>query len=127
MKNIFKGNMYYANLDPVIGSEEGSSRPVVVVQNNVGNKYSPTVLVAPISSKKDGRTKIPTHIELKATNKIKHDSIILVEQVRVIDKTRLLSFLERLEYQKIKQLDVALIAAFGIDISQYQSKGDQHE
>lgn len=131
MKNIFKGNMYYADLEPVVGSEEGGSRPVIVVQNNVGNKYSTTILVAPITSKKDGRTKIPTHIELKAKNKIKHDSIILLEQVRVIDKVRLKSFLGRIEYEQMKQLDAAIIAAFGIDINNYmielKNKGEKYE
>lgn len=112
MDEILKGNIYYANLNPVIGSEQGGNRPVLVLQNNIGNKYSPTVLVAPITNTKNFKSNIPTHINIRAFGKLKYDSTILLEQIRVIDKTRLKSFLGNLEDKKI--IDKKLLIAFGI-------------
>ena len=82
------GDIYYANLIG-IGSEQKGVRPVLVVQNNLGNKYSPTTIVIPITSKKE-KSYLPTHILLKYTNGLKYESVVLVEQIRTIDKTRLL-------------------------------------
>ncbi len=111
---IKKGDIYYAVLDPIIGSEQNGTRPVVVVQNNKGNKYSPTILVAPITSKLNLKANIPTHIIIKAFGRIKNDSIILLEQVRVLDKKRLKSYLCSLNSKQIKMVDKALISAFDI-------------
>lgn len=121
MREIKKGDIYYATLNPIVGSEQNGTRPVVVVQNNLANKYSPVVLIAPITSKINSKPKLKTHVYLPRNNKITHDSIILLEQIRVLDKTRLGSFLCSLEDYKIKEIDKSLIYAFGIDVASYLS------
>ena len=89
MENIKRGELFYANLSPVVGSEQGGLRPVLIVQNDIGNKYSPTVIVAAITSKIN-KAKIPTHIELSATTYgLEKDSVVLLEQIRTLDKSRL--------------------------------------
>ena len=86
---VKRGDIYYADLSPVVGSEQGGVRPVLIVQNDVGNKYSPTVIAAAITSQRD-KTNLPTHIEVDAGNcGLAKDSIVLLEQVRTIDKRRL--------------------------------------
>ena len=114
MNRIKKGNIYYANLDPVVGSEQGGNRPVVVVSNNIGNSHSPTIMVAPITSSDNNKNDLPTHVEIK--EKLKNDSIILTEQIRSIDKTRLKEFKGRVNRKTELKIDVALIIAFGINI-----------
>ncbi len=123
MKNfeIKKGDIYYAMLDPVIGSEQDGKRPVVVVQNNLANKYSPTVIVAPITTVIK-KTYLPTHIIVYKNNYLKKDSTILVEQVRVIDKTRIITFLGKLNDVQIQKVDKALINAFAINIENIKSE-----
>ena len=87
--NIKRGDIYYADLSPVIGSEQGGMRPVLIVQNDVGNKYSPTVIAAAITSRL-GKTRLPTHIDVYADRVgLQKDSVILLEQIRTIDKKRL--------------------------------------
>lgn len=117
---IKKGNVYYAMLDPVIGSEQDGKRPVVVIQNNLANKYSPTVIIAPITTVMK-KTYLPTHIIIEKNNFLKKDSIILLEQVRVIDKTRLLTFLGKLTRTQVQQVDKALVKALSIDIENMES------
>jgi mRNA interferase MazF len=117
MKKIYRGELYYANLETVIGSEQGGIRPVLIVQNNIGNKYSPTVIIAPITSKTNIKTELPTHITIKAFGKIKYDSIILIEQVRVVDKKRLLSFVGHLDTKEMGNVNKAILVAFGININ----------
>lgn len=112
---IKKGNVYYAMLDPVIGSEQDGKRPVVVIQNDLANKYSPTVIIAPITTVMK-KTYLPTHIIIEKNNFLKKDSIILLEQVRVIDKTRIITFLGKLTRTQVQQVDRALVKAFSIDI-----------
>ncbi len=86
---VKRGDMFYADLSPVVGSEQGGIRPVLIVQNDTGNKYSPTVIAAAITSQ-TGKTKLPTHIEIGSQNSgLKSDSIVLTEQIRTIDKSRL--------------------------------------
>lgn len=114
-KEIEKGDIYYASLDPIIGSEQSGNRPVVVVQNNIGNKYSPTVLIAPITSRVNSKPNLPTHIFIKKNGKITHDSIILIEQIRVIDKQRLQEFLCKIEPKKIDEINKAIIEGFDLD------------
>lgn len=114
MNRIKKGNIYYANLDPVVGSEQGGNRPVVVVSNNIGNSHSPTIMVAPITSSDNNKNDLPTHVEIK--EKLKNDSIILTEQIRSIDKTRLKEFKGRVNRKTELKIDEALIIAFGINI-----------
>ncbi len=99
---VKRGDIYYADLSPVVGSEQGGIRPVLIIQNDVGNKYSPTVIAAAITSQIN-KAKMPTHIELAAKEYgLNKDSVILLEQIRTIDKTRL--------HEKIGHLDAALMS-----------------
>jgi mRNA interferase MazF len=85
---VKRGDVFYADLNPVVGSEQGGIRPVLIIQNDIGNKYSPTVIISAITSKID-KAKLPTHVEIEAeTAKIEKDSVILLEQIRTIDKKR---------------------------------------
>lgn len=103
-----RGDVYYADLRPVIGSEQGGIRPVVIVQNDVGNKHSPTVICAAITSKMN-KAKLPTHIELSATRyHMVKDSVILLEQLRTIDKTRLKDKICHLDGAIMEKIDTAL-------------------
>lgn len=114
MNNIYKGNLYYADLEPVIGSEQGGIRPVLIVSNNIGNRYSSTVIIVPLTSKVESKMNLPTHVVIKAFEKIRCDSIALVEQVRVVDKQRLKSFLGRLPSNQLMEVDKSLIVVFGM-------------
>ncbi len=118
---IKKGDIYYAMLNPVIGSEQDGKRPVVVIQNNLANKHSPTVIIAPITTILK-KLYIPTHIVIGKNNFLKKDSTILVEQVRVIDKSRIITFLGKLDEMQMRQVDKALINAFGIDLDNIESE-----
>lgn len=116
---INRGDLYYANLEDkeAIGSEQTGIRPVVILQNNWGNFYSSTVIIAPITSKQ--KAKLPTHILLKKSkDRLEKDSIILAEQIKTIDKERLKCYTGKLNIEEIKKLDNALIIALGIDISE---------
>ena len=101
-----RGDIYYANLDPVIGSEQGGIRPVVIIQNNTGNHYSPTTIVAAITSKED-KAKVPTHVRVKVEG-LSRTSIILLEQIRTIDKSRLRSYVNTLPNETMGAVDEAL-------------------
>ena len=117
--NIKRGEIYYADLSPVIGSEQGGIRPVLIVQNDVGNKFSPTVIAAAITSKV-GKTKLPTHIDvLKGAQGcmemgLARDSVILLEQIRTIDKRRLKERMGHLENDIMRRVDSALYVSFGL-------------
>lgn len=115
MQQIVKGAIFYADLEPSIGSEQKGIRPVLVIQNDLGNKYSPTTIIAPISTKKD--CNLPTHILIKQFDKIRHNSIIMLEQIRTIDKVRLKDFICFLNEDQLKEVDVALIKSLDIDLS----------
>lgn len=114
MSTINKGDIYYASLDPIVGSEQNGTRPVVIIQNDIGNKYSPTVLVAPITTKVKTKAYLPTHVFIKSSEHIKRDSIALLEQIRVLDKSRLISYVDSLTQEQIKELDIGVIKAFNI-------------
>jgi mRNA interferase MazF len=108
LQEIKRGDIYYADLSPVVGSEQGGTRPVLIVQNNIGNKYSPTVIVSAITSQLT-KAKIPTHIELPANAyNLPKDSVVLCEQIRTIDKRRLGQKVTSLDEQKMKQVNKAL-------------------
>lgn len=112
--NIKRGDIYYADLSPVVGSEQGGVRPVLIVQNDVGNKYSPTVIAAAITSQKD-KTELPTHIKVTAQGSgLQRDSIILLEQVRTIDKRRLKERMGTLDIGSMNRVDQALSVSFGL-------------
>ena len=108
---IFKGDVYYADLNPVIGSEQGGVRPVVVLQNDIGNKYSPTTIVAPMTTKT--KTYVPMHVKLKEDFLAKN-SILLLEQIRTIDKRRLLSKMGSISQESQNQIDKVLDKNFYI-------------
>ncbi len=111
---IRRGDIYYADLRPVVGSEQGGIRPVLVVQNDVGNRHSPTVIVAAITSKMH-KAKLPTHIELPKEYGIEKDSVILLEQVRTIDKSRLREKVCHLDQEMLSSVNRALLVSFALD------------
>lgn len=113
-REIFKGDIYYANLRDTIGSEQNGIRPVVVVQNNVGNRFSTTIIIVPLTKKNEVKLNQPTHCLLKKNENIKCDSIILTEQVRAIDKRRLIQKIGHLKYEIMKEIDTMLMIALGI-------------
>jgi mRNA interferase MazF len=111
---IKRGELFYADLSPVVGSEQGGVRPVLIVQNDIGNKYSPTVIAAAITSQIN-KAKMPTHIEISAGEYgLARDSVILVEQVRTIDKRRLRERICRLDDDLMLRVDEALKISFGL-------------
>ena len=112
--NIRRGDIYYADLSPVVGSEQGGVRPVLVIQNDIGNKHSPTVIAAAITSQIN-KAKLPTHIELQARSYgLSKDSVILLEQVRTIDKRRLKERMGRLDEGVMSRVDEAIAVSLGI-------------
>ena len=112
---IKRGELYYADLSPVIGSEQGGVRPILIVQNNTGNKYSPTIIAAAITSKLN-KAKLPTHIELSANEfGLIKDSVILLEQIRTLDKKRLKDRIGELSDAKMKKVDTALLISLGFN------------
>lgn len=114
IKQVKRGEVYYADLSPVVGSEQGGVRPVVVVQNDRGNRYSPTVIVAPITAQVQ-KTLLPTHVRLTQSSiGLPHDSLILLEQLRTIDKSRLQDRLTRLTAAEQAAVDRALALSVGL-------------
>jgi len=111
---VRRGDVFYADLNPVVGSEQGGVRPVLVVQNDVGNKYSPTVIVAAITSQID-KAKLPTHVELKKEDYgLEKDSVVLLEQLRTIDKRRLKEKITFLDNEIMAKVDEALKISLGL-------------
>jgi len=111
---IKRGDIYYADLSPVIGSEQGGVRPVLIVQNDIGNKYSPTVIAAAITSQIN-KAKLPTHIEIGALEYgLAKDSVILLEQIRTIDKKRLREKIGHLDEELMDKVNNALEVSFGL-------------
>ena len=112
---VKKGDLFFADLSPVVGSEQGGVRPVLVVQNDVGNKYSPTVIAAAITSRIN-KAKMPTHIELSANDYgLNKDSVILLEQIRTIDKRRLREKIGKLDTDMMDRVNEALFISFGLE------------
>ena len=112
---VKRGDIYYADLSPVVGSEQGGMRPVLIVQNDVGNKYSPTVIAAAITSQKY-KNSLPTHISVRATDSgLQKDSIVLLEQVRTLDKQRLKERMGNLTQSEMNRIDRALSVSFGLE------------
>lgn len=111
---VKRGDIYYANLSPVVGSEQGGLRPVLVIQNDVGNKYSPTVIVAAITSQ-ISKAKLPTHVEISAKNfNLEKDSVILLEQLRTIDKRRLKEKVTHLSEEIMATVDEGIRISIGL-------------
>ena len=115
--NIKRGDIYYADLSPVVGSEQGGVRPVLIIQNDVGNKYSPTVIAAAITSRM-GKNKLPTHIDIYADRVgLAKDSVVLLEQVRTIDKQRLGEKMGHLDAETMNAVDDAISISLGLNIN----------
>lgn len=114
-KKINKGDIFYANLEGAIGSEQKGIRPVVIVQNNMGNICSPTTIILPLTKIINRKNKLPTHFNIKKINKIKCNSTILTEQIRAIDKKRLGEKIATLSEKEIKIIDDKLKIALGIE------------
>lgn len=118
--NIKRGDIYYADLSPVVGSEQGGLRPVLIIQNDVGNRYSPTVIVAAITSRL-GKTRLPTHIDVYCGHNgsagemgLARDSVILLEQIRTLDKRRLRERIGHLEEPVMREVNDAIQVSFGL-------------
>lgn len=105
---IYRGEMYYANLNLVVGSEQGGYRPVLIIQNNTGNLHSPTVIVAAMSGKISEKPDLPTHHKVKSYAGLKEESLVLLEQIRTIDKKRLQDYIGRLNQADMEQVDRCL-------------------
>ena len=115
MSMVKRGDIYYADLSPVVGSEQGGVRPVLIVQNDTGNRHSPTVIAAAITSQ-TGKAKLPTHIELSGHSVgLNRDSVILLEQIRTLDKSRLRERMGRLDESTMNAVDNALAVSFGLN------------
>jgi len=111
---IERGDIYYADLSPVVGSEQGGLRPVLIIQNDIGNKYSPTVIIAAITSQIQ-KAKLPTHIELSHSKyPLTKDSVVLLEQIRTLDKLRLRDRIGRLDIIAMQKVNVGLMISLGI-------------
>lgn len=112
--NVKRGDIYYADLSPVVGSEQGGVRPVLIVQNDVGNKYSPTVIAAAITSQQD-KSRLPTHISVNGNAcGLSKDSVVLLEQVRTLDKQRLKERMGNLSTTDMNKINKALTVSFGL-------------
>ena len=114
MIQVKRGDIFYADLSPVVGSEQGGLRPVLIIQNDVGNRYSPTVIAAAITSRM-GKTRMPTHIDIHAERVgLAKDSVILLEQVRTLDKRRLKEKMGHLDDTVMSEVNTAIAVSFGL-------------
>ena len=112
---VKRGDIFYADLSPVVGSEQGGTRPVLIVQNDTGNKHSPTVIAAAITSQ-TGKARLPTHINITGSSVgLSKDSVILLEQVRTIDKRRLREHMGKLDDEHMALVDTAIAVSFGVN------------
>jgi mRNA interferase MazF len=111
--SILRGDLYYADLNPVVGSEQGGVRPVLIIQNDVGNRHSPTVIIAAITSK-SGKAILPTHCPLSEETGLDRDSVALLEQIRTIDKQRLKEYVGVLGQDDMQEVDRALTISVGL-------------
>ena len=112
--SVKRGDIYYADLSPVVGSEQGGLRPVLIIQNDIGNKYSPTVIAAAITSRL-GKTRLPTHIDIYADKVgLAKDSVVLLEQIRTLDKRRLKEKMGHLDERVMSEVNTAIAVSFGL-------------
>lgn len=116
-KTYLRGEIYFANLEKGIGSEQEGYRPVVIIQNDVGNRHSPTVIVAAITSRKETREKLPTHFYVGEESGLDRPSVVMLEQLRTLDKQRLDKYVGRLDQKKLAELDYAL--AISLDLKHH--------
>ena len=113
-RNITRGDIFYANLDGTIGSEQSGIRPVIVVQNDLGNKYSPTTIIVPLTKKVRLKINQPTHLWINPFGNIRFDSIVLTEQIRVIDKSRLKEKIGIMNDKTMQEIDTKILIALGL-------------
>lgn len=112
--NVKRGDVYFADLSPVVGSEQGGFRPVLIIQNNIGNRFSPTVIVAAITAQIQ-KAKLPTHVEIPASaDGMERDSVVLLEQIRTLDKQRLTEKITHLDDDLMKRVNDALQISLGL-------------
>ena len=125
LTNIRRGDIFYADLSPVVGSEQGGLRPVLIIQNDVGNRYSPTVIAAAITSRM-GKTRLPTHIDVHADKMgLAKDSVILLEQIRTLDKRRLKEKMGHLDNTVMSKVNSAIAVSFGLGAEIGAAAGSQ--
>ena len=117
-RKIRRGDIYYADLTPVKGSEQGGVRPVLVIQNDTGNRYSPTLVVAVVTSKE--KPKLPTHVKINDSSVLAQQSIVLLEQIRTIDKCRLKEYVASLGNTTMNQINAALGISVGLENTDYE-------
>lgn len=114
ISNVKRGDIFYADLSPVVGSEQGGIRPVIVIQNNIGNRYSPTVIISAITSQIN-KAKLPTHVEISSEEYgLNRDSVVLLEQIRTIDKRRLKEKIGHMTDDDMKKVDRSLLVSLGL-------------
>lgn len=122
--SVKRGDIYYADLSPVVGSEQGGLRPVLIIQNDIGNKYSPTVIAAAITSRL-GKTRLPTHIDIYADKVgLAKDSVVLLEQIRTLDKRRLKEKMGHLDDGVMAEVNSAIAVSFGLGGSAVSAESD---
>ena len=115
---VHRGEVFYAYLSPVVGSEQGGIRPVLIVQNEIGNRHSPTVIAAAITSRLD-KARLPTHINIRAADTgLAKDSVVLLEQIRTLDKRRLRERMGRVDGELMERIDAAIAVSFGLQNTQ---------
>ena len=113
-RQIKRGEMYYVNLEPVVGSEQGGTRPVLIIQNNVGNKFSSTTIIAAAITSKTAKSSLPTHITIKNVAGLDRDSLLMLEQVRTIDRSRIKGYIGTLDDKKMEKVNKALCISLGL-------------
>lgn len=126
MESIRRGDIFYADLDPVTGSEQGGIRPVVIIQNNVGNRHSPTVICAAITSRLY-KTELPTHVEVPAQQLLLRDSVVLLEQIRTIDKSRLREKIGHFDTETMKRINGSLGISIGLSAAETREIYGKHQ
>ena len=123
--SVKRGDIFYADLSPVVGSEQGGLRPVLIIQNDVGNRYSPTVIAAAITSRM-GKTRLPTHIDIYADKAgLAKDSVILLEQIRTIDKTRLREKMGHIDDVLMQKVNNAITISFGLGAAEARESDEE--
>ncbi len=121
--SVKRGDIYYADLSPVVGSEQGGLRPVLIIQNDIGNRYSPTVIAAAITSRMS-KTHLPTHIDIYAEKAgLAKDSVVLLEQIRTLDKRRLKEKMGHLDEESMGSVNSAIAISFGLSAGEENNKG----
>lgn len=113
MKELKRGQIYYADLSPVVGSEQGGTRPILIIQNDIGNKYSPTTIAACITTRTT-KSKIPTHLWLDETCGLPKDSMVMLEQLRTIDKKRLRKYIGKISDTDLEEINKAIKISLGV-------------